>query len=59
MKIRCKEIYKVMVEQNEKCFFRSKKIVEYIKNNIIHKLTIDEQLYLLIYIKRILDEQKK
>ena len=41
-------------------FFRSeKKIAEYIKKQYNYKLTIDEQLYLLIHIKRILDEQTK
>ena len=51
------EIYKVMVEQNENAFSGVKKIAEYIKKH--YKLTIDEQLYLLIHIKRILDEQTK
>ena len=35
------------------------KIAEYIKKQYNYKLTIDEQLYLLIHIKRILDEQTK
>lgn len=53
------EIYKVMVEQNENAFSGVKKIAEYIKKQYNYKLTIDEQLYLLIHIKRILDEQIK
>lgn len=53
------EIYKVMVEQNENAFSGVKKIAEYIKKQYNYKLTIDEQLYLLIHIKRILDEQTK
>ena len=53
------EIYKVMVEQNKNAFSGVKKIAEYIKKQYNYKLTIDEQLYLLIHIKRILDEQTK
>ena len=53
------EIYKVMVEQNENAFSGVKKIAEYIKKQYNYKLTIDEQLYLLIHIKLILDEQTK
>ena len=53
------EIYKVMVDQNENAFSGVKKIAEYIKKQYNYKLTIDEQLYLLIHIKRILDEQTK
>ena len=49
------EIYKVMVEQNKNAFSGVKKIAEYIKKQYNYKLTIDEQLYLLIHIKRILD----
>ena len=53
------EIYKVMVEQNKNAFSGVKKIAEYIKKQYNYKLTIDEQLYLLIHIKRILDEQTR
>ncbi len=37
----------------------SEKIVEYIEKQYSYKLTIDERLYLLIHIKRILDEQSE
>jgi len=33
--------------------------VEYIEKQYSYKLTIDERLYLLIHIKRILDEQSE
>lgn len=51
------EIYKVLVEQNEYAYSGVRKIAEYIKKQYDYKLTIDERLYLLIHIKRILDEQ--
>lgn len=52
------EIYKVLVEQNEYAYSGVRKIAEYIKKQYDYKLTIDERLYLLIHIKRILDEQQ-
>lgn len=51
------EIYKVLVEQNEYAYSGVRKITEYIEKQYAYKLTIDERLYLLIHIKRILDEQ--
>lgn len=53
------EIYKVLIEQNEYVYSGVRKIVEYIEKQYSCKLTIDEKLYLLIHIKRILDEQSK
>lgn len=51
------EIYKVLVEQNKFAYSGVRKIAEYIEKQYGYKLTIDERLYLLIHIKRILDEQ--
>ena len=51
------EIYKVLVEQNEYAYSGVRKIAVYIKKQYNYQLTIDEKLYLLIHIKRILDEQ--
>ena len=53
------EIYKVLIEQNEYVYSGVRKIVEYIEKQYSCKLTIDERLYLLIHIKRILDEQSE
>ena len=50
------EIYKVLIEENEYAYSGVRKIVEYIEKQYSYKLTIDERLYLLIHIKRILDE---
>lgn len=51
------EIYKVLVEQNQQAYSGVKKICDFIKRQYGYELTIDEELYLLIHIKRILDEQ--
>lgn len=51
------EIYKVLVEQNAYAYSGVRKIAEYIEKQYRYQLTIDERLYLLIHIKRILDEQ--
>ena len=53
------EIYKVLIKQNEYVYSGVRKIVEYIEKQYSCKLTIDERLYLLIHIKRILDEQSE
>ena len=53
------EIYKVLIEENEYVYSGVRKIVEYIEKQYSYKLTIDERLYLLIHIKRILDEQSE
>ena len=53
------EIYKVLIEENEFDYSGVRKIVEYIEKLYSYKLTIDERLYLLIHIKRILDEQSE
>lgn len=51
------EIYKILTEQNAYAYSGVRKIAEYIEKQYAYKLTIDERLYLLIHIKRILDEQ--
>lgn len=51
------EIYRVLVEQNEYIYSGVRKIADYIEKQYEYKLTIDERLYLLIHIKRILEEQ--
>lgn len=53
------EIYQALVQQNEYAYSGVHKIAEYIRKQYNYKLTIDEQLYLLIHIKRILDEQSE
>lgn len=53
------EIYKVLIEENEYAYSGVRKTVEYIEKQYSYKLTIDERLYLLIHIKRILDEQSE
>lgn len=52
------EIYSVMVQQNQYAYTGVKKIVTLIQKQYGHTLGIDEELYLLIHIKRILDEQQ-
>lgn len=54
-----KEIYEVLVEQNDYVYSGVRKIAEFIEKQYAYKLSIDEKLYLLIHIKRILDEQSK
>ena len=54
-----REIYKVMVEQNPDAYSGVVKVGQYIEKQLKHRLSIDEQLYLLIHIKRILDEQEE
>lgn len=51
------EIYDVMVEQNAYAYKGVEKVSTLIKKQYDYTLSIDEQLYLLIHIKRILDEQ--
>ena len=51
------EIYQVLVTQNEYAFSGVKKVAGLIKMQYDYTLSIDEQLYLLIHIKRILDEE--
>lgn len=53
------EIYQVMVEQNARAYTGVEKVAKFIEKEYGHHLSIDEQLYLLIHIKRILDEQNK
>ncbi|HIU01853.1 MAG TPA: PRD domain-containing protein [Candidatus Onthocola gallistercoris] len=51
------EIYQVMVAQNRKAYTGVQKVSAFIRKQYGYKLGIDEELYLLIHIKRILDEQ--
>lgn len=53
-----REIYQVLVEQNAYAYSGVKKVVEFIHKQYGYLLTIDEQLYLLIHLKRILDEEQ-
>lgn len=46
-----------MVEQNAYAYKGVEKVSMLIKKQYDYTLSIDEQLYLLIHIKRILDEQ--
>lgn len=52
------EIYKAMVEQNRNAYSGVIKVGCYIEKQLGYRLGIDEQLYLLIHIKRILEEQE-
>lgn len=52
------EIYQVMVKQNEYAYTGVKLVVQFIEKQYNYRLSIDEELYLLIHIKRILDEQE-
>lgn len=52
------EIYQVLVTQNPYAYSGVKKVSEFIKDNYCRALTIDELLYLLIHLKRILDEEQ-
>lgn len=52
------EIYQVMVAQNEQAYTGVKKVAQFIQKQYGYKLSKDEELYLLIHIKRILDEQQ-
>lgn len=53
------EIYEALVEQNEYAFLGVQKIEEFVSRKYGHTLNADEQLYLLIHIKRILDEEQE
>lgn len=52
------EIYRVMVLQNHQAYTGVEKVVKFIEKQYSYRLSIDEELYLLIHIKRILDEQQ-
>ncbi|OUP50016.1 BglG family transcription antiterminator LicT [Lachnoclostridium sp. An181] len=51
------EIYRVMVVQNCRAYTGVEKVAQFIEKQHGYRLSIDEELYLLIHIKRILDEQ--
>ena len=53
------EIYDVLVTQNQFIFSGVKKIAELIQKQYGYTLSIDESLYLLIHLKRILDEEQE
>ncbi len=50
------EIYKTVVQQNPKAYTGVRKVAQFIRKQYGYDLSIDEELYLLIHIKRILDE---
>lgn len=52
------EIYDVLVKQNEYAYSGVRKVAGLIKQQYDYSLSIDEQLYLLIHLKRILDEEQ-
>ena len=52
------EIYRAMVAQNRRAYTGVEKVDQFIRKQYGYKLSIDEELYLLIHIKRILDEQQ-
>lgn len=53
------EIYQVLVSQNAYAFSGVKKVADLIKRQYDYTLSVDEQLYLLIHLKRILDEEQE
>ena len=53
------EIYDVMTAQNRAAYTGVEKVVRFIEKQYGYRLSIDEELYLLIHIKRILDEQQR
>lgn len=54
-----KEIYQVLVAQNEEAYSGVRKVADFIKKQYSYTLSVDEQLYLLIHLKRILDEERE
>lgn len=52
-----KELYEIVVGQNTYAYTGVKKVAQFIEKTYDYRLSIDEELYLLIHIKRILDEQ--
>lgn len=54
-----KDIYQALVTQNGEAYSGVRKVADYIKKQYGYPLSIDEQLYLLIHIKRILDEERE
>ena len=53
------EIYRAMVAQNSRAYTGVEKVAQFIEKQYGYRLSIDEELYLLIHIKRILDEQQE
>ncbi len=53
------EIYRAMVSQNSRAYTGVEKVAQFIEKQYGYRLSIDEELYLLIHIKRILDEQQE
>ena len=53
------EIYRAMVVQNSRAYTGVEKVAQFIEKQYGYRLSIDEELYLLIHIKRILDEQQE
>lgn len=51
------EIYKAVVKQNPDAYTGVRKVAQFIRKQYGYELSIDEELYLLIHIKRILDER--
>ena len=53
------EIYQAMVAQNGHAYTGVEKVARFIEKQYGYRISIDEELYLLIHIKRILDEQHR
>lgn len=53
------EIYRAMVVQNSRAYTGVEKVAQFIEKQYGYRLSIDEELYLLIHIKRVLDEQQE
>lgn len=53
------EIYQAMVAQNGHAYTGVEKVARFIEKQYGYRISIDEELYLLIHIKRILDERHR
>lgn len=53
------EIYNVMVTQNQYAYSGVNRVAQLIEKQYGYILSVDEQLYLLIHLKRILDEEEE
>lgn len=51
------DIYQVLVTQNRHAYSGVEKVAQLIRRQYDYTLSVDEQLYLLIHLKRILDEE--
>lgn len=53
------ELYNIIIKQNEYVYSGVQKVAEFIKKRYNYILSIDESFYLMIHLKRILDEERE